>query len=113
MAALALVPAMAWAEPGPGGAALPDTAQKVGENRYRATGDWESVKKFYKSAYPPSTYPRKSIVNQPGVKAEHIVNPSAKGFEGLNIYQANDEVRIYIVGIARKKESKPAKRKEK
>jgi Na+-transporting NADH:ubiquinone oxidoreductase subunit NqrC len=28
----------------------------------------------------------------------HIANPSGKGqWEGLNIYEANDEVRIYVV----------------
>ena len=33
------------------------------------------------------------------MKAVHIVNPSGKKFEGLNIYEANDEVRIYIVPL--------------
>jgi hypothetical protein len=53
--------------------------------------------KYYRSVYPVNAYPRRSIVNQPGVKAVHIVNPSGKNFEGLNIYEANEEVRIYIV----------------
>jgi hypothetical protein len=43
-------------------------------------------------------FPRKPVVNQPGVKAVHISNPSGRGaWEGLNIYEANDEVRIYVV----------------
>jgi hypothetical protein len=79
------------------GAQLPDGAQKVGENRYRATGDFEETLKYYRTVYPPQAYPRRPIVNQPGVKAVHIVNPSGKNFEGLNIYEANDEVRIYVV----------------
>lgn len=79
------------------GAQLPDGAQKVGENRYRAPGDFEETLKYYRTVYPVGTFPRKSIVNQPGVKAVHITNPSGKNFEGLNIYEANDEVRIYVV----------------
>lgn len=79
------------------GAQLPDGAQKVGENRYRAPQDFEGTMKYYRTVYPVNAYPRRSIVNQPGVKAVHIVNPSGKNFEGLNIYEANDEVRIYIV----------------
>lgn len=79
------------------GAQIPDGAEKVGENRYRSREDFEGTLKYYKTVYPPQAYPRKSIVNQPGIKAVHIVNPSGKNFEGLNIYQANDEVRIYVV----------------
>jgi hypothetical protein len=81
------------------GAQLPDGSQKVGENRYRAPGDFEKTLEYYKSVYPASVFPRRAIVNQPGVKAIHIVNPSGKNFEGLNIYQANDEVRIYVVPL--------------
>lgn len=80
-----------------GSALLPDGCQRVGEDRYRAPRGFDETLKYYKSVYPVSTYPRRSIINQPGVKAVHIVNPSGKNFEGLNIYEANDEVRIYIV----------------
>jgi hypothetical protein len=95
------------------GAQLPDGAQKVGENRYRAPRDFEGTMTYYKSVYPVSAYPRKSVVNQPGVKAVHIVNPSGKNFEGLNIYEANDEVRIYIVPVqtAVKPPAKPEPKK--
>ncbi len=89
-----LVATAAAAEPG----VFPDSARKVAENRYKATGDLESVMKFYKTALPSSAYPRKQIVNQPGIKALHIANPSGRGgWEGLNIYENNDEVRIYVV----------------
>jgi hypothetical protein len=97
MTALMLI--AAWVA-GAGGqlGVIPDYATRVAENRYRAAGDYESVMKFYKKELPASLYPRKSIVNQPGIKAVHILNPGAKGgWEGLNIYQANDEVRIYVV----------------
>ncbi len=90
-----VVAATAWAaDPG----VLPDSARKVAENRYKAAGDLEAVMKFYKTALPASQYPRKNIVNQPGIKALHIVNPNGRGgWEGLNIYEANDEVRIFVV----------------
>lgn len=88
------------------GAQLPDGAQKVGELRYRTHKDFEETLKYYKGVYPPANYPRKSIINQPGVKAVHIGNPSGKGFEGLNIYLANDEVRIYVVASETKSKKK-------
>lgn len=91
------------------GAQLPDGARKVGENRYRAPGDYEETLKYYRTVYPAGTFSRKSIVNQPGVKAVHIVNPSGKNFEGLNIYEANEEVRIYIVP-AQPSAKQPAKK---
>jgi hypothetical protein len=91
------------------GAHLPDGAQKVGENRYRAKEDFDATIKHYKVVYPSNAYPRKMIVNQPGIKAIHISNPSGKGFLGLNIYQANDEVRIYIVPAG---DVKPPKKKK-
>lgn len=80
------------------GAQLPDGARKVAEHRYKSSNDWEGTLKYYKNVYPSSSYPRKEVVNQPGVKAIHIPNTSGKGsWEGLNIYEANEEVRIYVV----------------
>ena len=79
------------------GVQLPDKASKVGERRYRVPQDWEATLKYFKTVYPTATYPRRSIVNQPGVKAVHITNPGGKGWEGLNVYEANDEVRVYVV----------------
>ncbi|WNG38552.1 hypothetical protein F0U60_36595 [Archangium minus] len=100
------------------GAQIPDGAQKVGENRYRAPGDFEKTLEYYKAVYPSGTFTRRSVVNQPGVKAVHIVNPSGKNFEGLNIYEANDEVRIYVVPLqsvpapAKSTPAKPTKKSD-
>ncbi len=91
------------------GVQLPDKASKVGERRYRCPQDWESTVKYFKTVYPTATYPRRTIVNQPGVKAIHIANPSGKGWAGLNVYEANDEVRVYVVPP----EGVPAKPKKK
>jgi len=79
------------------GVQLPDKSTKVGERRYRAPQDWEATLKYFKTVYPTATYPRRTIVNQPGVKAIHIANPSGKGWAGLNVYEANEEVRVYVV----------------
>lgn len=102
--------ATVWAGEFELGAPLPEYTRKVAEHRYRAPSDFEGTMKFYKTALPASQYPRKNIVNQPGVKALHIANTSGKGgWEGLNIYEANEEVRIYVVpaeGSGKKKGKK-------
>jgi hypothetical protein len=104
------VSALAAAEQFELNAPIPENAYKVAEHRFRSPTDFEGTLKFYKTALPAKEYPRKNICNQPGVKALHIVNASGKGgWEGLNIYEANDEVRIYVVpadGSAKKREKK-------
>lgn len=79
------------------GAQILDGARKVGELRYRSPKGYEETLQHYRAVYPPGQYPRKLIVNQPGVRAVHISGPPGRQFEGLNIYEANDEVRIYVV----------------
>jgi hypothetical protein len=77
---------------------FPDRTTKVGERRYRVPQDWENTLKYFKTAYPSAQYPRHMIVNQPGVKALHLANPEVHGgWVGLNIYEANDEVRVFVV----------------
>ncbi len=89
---------LAWAETTELGALLPDGSHKVAEHRFRSPTDWEGTLKFYFKNYPPKDFPRRNILNQPGIKAVHIVNPSGKSqWEGLNISEANEEVRIYVV----------------
>jgi hypothetical protein len=91
------------------GVQFPDRTTKVGERRYRVPQDWENTLKYFKTAYPSTQFPRRMVVNQPGVKALHLANPEGHGgWVGLNIYEANDEVRVYVVppdGVA-----KPAKK---
>jgi hypothetical protein len=79
------------------GAQLPDGSRKVGEHRYRSPLGYEETKKYFRFAYPEATHPRRTIADQPNVRGFHIVTATGKGFEGLNVYEANDEVRIFIV----------------
>ncbi len=93
------------------GAALPDEARPVETNRYRVEKSYEETLKFYKAVYPPGRYPRKPIVNQPGVKAVHIVNPDVKpgGWDGLNVYELNGETRVFVLVAPVDKEKKTGK----
>lgn len=106
--ALGLFPGMAWAELAEG-AQLPDGSRKVGEHRYKAPSGYEETLKYYKVIYPVAAYPRRAIADRPGIRGVHLVNPGRRGFEGLNIYEANDEVRIYIV--PEQEVVKPSKKK--
>jgi hypothetical protein len=112
IAAVLLGSLAAWADPiNVHGAVLPGDAQKVGENRYRVSGDWEGVTKFYRGIYPQAQFPRKMIANIPGVKAEHIAIPNSRTVEGINIYLANEEIRIFIVPTdAARTKKKPSKK---
>ena len=95
---LLLLPALSLAEVRVAGAALPDGAEKVAESRFKIPKSWDETIRFYRQLYPPR-YTRRNIVDQPGVKAVHIDNPDAKpgGWEGLNIYEAKGEVRIFVL----------------
>ncbi len=96
--ALAALPVLVLAEVRVAGAMLPDGAEKVAENRYRVPKSWDETIRFYRQTYPPR-YTRRPIADQPGVKAVHIDNPDAKPgvWEGLNIYEAKGEVRIFVL----------------
>jgi hypothetical protein len=97
------------------GVQLPDGAAQVGEDRFRAPEDCDGTLKYYRQLYPPSTHRWKAIVDQPGVKATHI-ELGIRGVEGLNIYEANDEVRIFVVpaeGATKTKETKSSRRSKK
>ncbi len=80
------------------GVSLPATARQTAPDRYRLSENWEAAMKFFKLLYSYEKYPRKSIVNQPGIKAIHIDNPSAGGeWEGFNIYEQQGAVFVYIL----------------
>jgi hypothetical protein len=93
------------------GVVLPGGSVKVGEDRFRMPWNWDQTHKFLKTTYPYDRFPRKFVVNQPSVKAVHIVNKNTKDeWEGLNVYEIQTEtgreVRLYI--LARPPEPQPA-----
>jgi len=77
---------------------LPDGAVKIDEDRYRLTQPWDEAVKFYRRAYPPGKYTRRTLHNQSAVRAMHIENPERGEWEGVNLYEAaRGEVRVYIL----------------
>jgi len=82
------------------GAQLPGGCQQVGEDRYKSPSNWRDTMQWFLDG-PRATYkgyPRSWIVNQPGIRGIHIVNNSGKGeWEGLNIYELDNETRIFVV----------------
>lgn len=82
------------------GVQLPDGAARVGERRYRSPKDFEDTLTYFRTVYPAATYPRRTVINQAGVKAVHISFPPGKSVEGINVYEDREtlrEVRIYLV----------------
>ena len=106
MRALALTLTLALAGPllaaGEGfkarGFILPDGAVKIDDDRYRLPGPWDESVKFYRRAYPPGKYPRRTLHSQTAVRAMHIENPDRSEWEGVNLYEAGrGEVRVFIL----------------
>jgi hypothetical protein len=93
-----LLPALGLADLRVAGAAMPDGAEKVAENRYRSAKSWDETIRFYRQVYP-ARYTRRPVADQPSVKAVHIDNPDARPgvWEGVNIYEAKGAVRIFVL----------------
>jgi hypothetical protein len=80
---------------------LPDGAVKIDDDRYRLPSPWDETVKFYRRAYPPGKYPRRTLHSQTAVRAMHIENPDRLEWEGVNLYEAGrGEVRVYILAPA-------------
>jgi hypothetical protein len=88
------------------GAQLPDESRLIEANRYRVQRSYEDTLKFFRTVYPPAKYPRKPIVNQPGIKALHIANPAPRpgGWDGLNVYELRGETRVFVLVAPGEKE---------
>ena len=89
------------------GFTLPGGTVKVDDDRYRLAQAWDDAKRFFKSVYPPAKFPRRTLANFSGIRAEHIQNPGGGEWEGVNLYENKGEVRVYIL-----KRKAPAKGKE-
>jgi hypothetical protein len=79
------------------GFTLPGGAVKVDDERYRLAQAWDDARRFYRSVYPPAKFPRSTLPNTAGVRAEHIENPGGGAWEGVNIYENKGEVRVFIL----------------
>ena len=79
---------------------LPDGAVKIDEDRYRLTQPWDEAVRFYRRAYPPGKFPRRTLHNQSAVRAMYIENPGASEWEGVNLYEVRGEVRVFILASA-------------
>ena len=89
---------------------LPDGAVKIEDDRYRLQQPWDEAVRFYRRAYPPGKYPRKTLRSQTPIRAMNIQNPSGVEWEGVNLYEASrGEVRVFILAG---KEPPPEPQKE-
>jgi len=82
------------------GVAMPSGAVRLGDDddRYRLTESFDVALKWFRGVYRPEKFPRKLIVNQPGIKAVHIANPDRDAeWEGFNLYVYQGETRLYIL----------------
>lgn len=85
------------------GVVLPNGAVRIADDRYRLPDPWEATLKYYRGIYRLEKFPRKAIVNQPGIKAVHVDNPDVSGeWEGYNIYEYQGEVRLYVLAREKK-----------
>jgi hypothetical protein len=89
---------------------LPDGAVKIDDDRYRLSQPWDEAVKFYRRAYPPAKYPRRSLRSQTPVRALHIANPAGGEWDGVNLYEANrGEVRLFILASRQAPPEEPKK----
>jgi hypothetical protein len=79
------------------GFVLPDGAVKIDEDRYRLTQPWDEAVRFYRRAYPPGKFTRRTLHNQSAVRAMYIENPEHGEWEGVNLYEVRGEVRVFIL----------------
>lgn len=80
------------------GVVLPGGSVRIEENRYRLPDGFETTAKWYSRVYKSGEFPRRHIVNQPGIKAFHVANPNTNDeWTGFNLYQWQGQTRIYIL----------------
>ncbi len=95
-----------------GGFILPDGAVKIDDDRYRLPQPWDEAVKFYRRAYPPGKYARRTLHSQTAVRAMYIENSERGEWEGVNLYEAGrGEVRVYILAPTQAPPQPPAKGK--
>lgn len=83
------------------GAQLPPGVEKVEKGRFRTGMSWDGVLRWYGKTYPRSRYEWIEVINRPGIRAIHIRNAGSGGWDGINLYEHNRRVRIFVLERAR------------
>ena len=81
-------------------APLPGSVTPLADpGRYRSGRGYEETLDFYRRVFNQTGGVRwRNIINQPGVKAKHVESLRKKSkWEGINIYEAQGEVKIYVI----------------
>ncbi len=86
------------------GVVLPGFSEQVGEDRYKIPLTYADALKYFKNTLKGSQ--EKPIVNQPGIRARHFTNPGSGEWEGLNVYERDGQVRVFVLARPKKEEKK-------
>lgn len=84
----------------PAMAPVPAGAEPLAQTgRYRSPRTYDETLNFYRRLFAPTGGVKwRNIVSMPGIKAKHVESLSKKTrWEGINIYERQGEVRIYII----------------
>src|SRR5688572_12544529 len=90
------------------GAPIPQYSRKLQEEgRVVSSRNYDDTVEFYEKLYKGNANFRfRPIIVAPGIKAVHLQNAkSTGGWSGLNIYEANNSTRIFVL----KADSEPKK----
>ena len=98
------------------GAPLIDKGMRLEEadehgSRYVSTRNFNETVKFYKKLWRGyDLIEFRKIANLPSVRAVHVVNRNPKHeWEGMNIYEAKGECKVFIIPRAKEPAGPPAK----
>lgn len=81
-------------------APVPSGAQPLSDKgRYRSPRTYDDTLDFYRRSFAPMGGIKwRNIVSMPGIKAKHVESLRKKThWEGINVYEKQGEVRIYII----------------
>jgi hypothetical protein len=81
-------------------APVPAGAAALAEKgRFRSPRTYDETLDYYRRAFAPMGGVKwRNIVSMPGIKAKHVASLRRKTrWEGINIYERQGEVRIYII----------------
>jgi hypothetical protein len=81
------------------GAPIPPGSHKLDDSRATSSRGYDDTVEFYEKLYKGNANWRfRSIISAPGIKAVHLQNHKGSGgWSGLNIYEANNKTRIFVL----------------